>query len=131
MDTQEHYVDKFYNYMSESNLMGQKCADCGSYNLFPVPVCKNCKGTNLKWTQLSGKGKVLLFSVSYYPPARWAKLAPCAFGSVQLDEGPVFWTLVEGIDIKNPVKEFMRLPIPVDIVIQDLIGNHIPTAKVR
>jgi uncharacterized OB-fold protein len=131
MKTQERYVEKFYGYLADGKLMGQKCNDCGSYRLAPVPVCENCQSTNLSWTELSKEGKLLLFTITTMPPARFASLAPCAFGSVQVKEGPVLWTLIEGIDIKNPTREFDRLPMDVDIVIKELAGNHVPTARVR
>jgi uncharacterized OB-fold protein len=131
METKERYVDKFYTNLAEGRFTGQKCNDCGTYRLFPVPVCENCQGTNVSWIELSKAGKLLLFSIPYIPPARFAEYAPYAFGSVQLEEGPVFWTLVEGVDLKNPEKDFGRLPLDVDIVIRELAGNCVPTAKVR
>ncbi|MFZ3151006.1 MAG: zinc ribbon domain-containing protein [Anaerolineaceae bacterium] len=131
MDTHERYVDKFYNYLAEGKLMGQKCDDCGTYTLFPVPVCNNCKGTHMSWTELSGEAKLLFISVSKFPAARFAKFAPCGFGSIQLKEGPVFFGIVDGIDVKDPVNDYNRLPIDVDIVIREIAGNHVPTAKVR
>ncbi len=131
MEMQERYVDNFYKHLVEDRLMGQKCNDCGTYRLLPVPVCENCQGTNLSWTELSKEGKLLLFSITYMPPARFAKYAPCAFGSVQLKEGPVFWTLVEGIDLNNPAKDFDRLPLDVDIEMRDMAGNRVPICKVR
>lgn len=131
MDTQEHYVDKFFTYLSEGKLMGQKCDDCGAYTLYPVPVCNSCKGTNLSWTELSGKGKLLFYSVSRYPAVRFAKYAPCGFGSIQLNEGPVFFGIVDGVDLNNPAKDFDRLPLDVDIEIREVAGNFVPTAKVR
>jgi uncharacterized OB-fold protein len=131
MKTQERYVNKFFENLADGKLMGQKCNDCGTYRLLPVPVCANCKGTNLSWTELSKEGKLLLFSIANFPNARFAKLAPYAYGSVQLKEGPVFWMPVEGIDVQNPEREFDRLPLDVDIVIKELAGNPVPTAKVR
>jgi uncharacterized OB-fold protein len=131
MEMKERYVNKLYGYWAEGRLMGQKCNDCGTYVLLPVPVCNNCQGTNLSWTELSKEGKLLLFSIAYFPLLRFAKYAPCAFGSVQLKDGPILWTLVEGIDLKNPVKEFARLPLDVDIEMRQMAGNYIPVCKVR
>ena len=131
MEMKERYVEKFYGYLAEGKLMGQKCNDCGTYRLLPVPVCENCQGTNMSWTELGKEAKLLLFSITAMPPARFAKYAPCAFGSVQLKEGPVLWTLVEGIDLENPQKEFDRLRVDADSEIRDMAGNHVPIARVR
>jgi len=131
MKTQERYVNKFFENLADGKLMGQKCNDCGAYRLLPVPVCENCKGTNLSWVELHKEGKLTLFSIANSPNARYAKFGPYAYGSVQLKEGPVCWMPVEGIDIKNPAKEFDRLPMAVDIVFKEWAGNTIPIAKVR
>lgn len=131
MEMKERYVGKFYDYLAEGKLMGQRCDDCGTYRLMPVPVCENCQGTNLSWTELSKKGKLLLFSITHMPPARFAEYAPCAFGSVQVEEGPVVWVMVEGIDLDNPEDEFERLPLNVHLEMRDLAGNRVPVAKVR
>jgi uncharacterized OB-fold protein len=131
METKERYVNRFYTNLAENKLVGQKCEDCGTYRLFSMPVCENCQGTRLSWIELSNDGKLLFFSIPYIPPARFAEYGPYAFGSIQLKEGPVFWTLVEGIDLQNPEKDFSRLPLDVDILIKELAGNCVPIAKVR
>jgi uncharacterized OB-fold protein len=131
MKTQERYVNEFFGHLADGKLMGQKCDDCGTYRLLPMPVCEKCKGTNLSWTELSKEGKLLLFSVTNFPNARFGKMAPYAYGSVQLKEGPVFWMPVEGIDVQNPAREFDRLPVDVDIVFKELAGNPTTFAVVR
>jgi len=131
MEMEERYVDKFFGYLAEGKLMGQKCNTCGTYRLFPVPVCSNCQGTDLSWTELTKEGKLLFFTITTMPPVRFARFTPCAFGCIELKEGPVFWTLVEGIDLKNPEKEFKRLPLNVSIEIREMAGNNVPVAKIR
>ncbi len=132
MEYKERYVKKFYDSLAEGKFMGQVCKECGTYQVFPVPVCDHCKGTNLEWTALSKDGKVIHVDVSYYPPMRFASYAaPCALGLVQLKEGPVMQIPLEGFDLKNPEKEMARLPLDVDIIIKEVAGNHIPIAKIR
>ena len=131
MDMEERYVGSFYSNLAEGKLMGQKCKTCGTYRLFPVPVCAECQGTDLLQTELKKKGKLLFVSVANFPPPRFAQYAPCAIGCVQLTEGPVFWALVEGIDINNPEAEHNRLPLDVDIEMKEIAGNIVPIGKVQ
>ena len=127
----ERYVGSFYSYLAEGKLMGQKCKSCGTYRLFPVPVCSECQGTDLPWTELSGEGKLLFFSIPRVVPLRFAGYVPCAFGCIQLKEGPVFWSIVEGIDLKNPEKELNRLPLDLHIEMKEIAGNIVPTGKIQ
>jgi uncharacterized OB-fold protein len=131
MEFTERYVNTFFENLAKGRLMGQKCKTCGTYRLFPVPVCANCQGTDMVWTELSKKGKLLLFGVSTMPPERFAHLAPAAEGWIQLEEGPLLVCLTEGVDIKNPEKDNKRLPLDVDIEMREIAGNFIPVAKIR
>lgn len=127
----EAYVKTFYENTAEGKLLGQKCNRCGVYKLFPMPVCSNCHSTDLSWVELKKEGKLLLFTVSYHPPERFAHLTPCVIGFIHLLEGPAYFGLVEGIDVKNVEAEFARLPRVVDIETKEIAGNWIPVAKVR
>ena len=131
MEMKERYVGSFYGYLAEGKLMGQRCKACGTYKLFPMPVCSNCQSTELSWTELSKEGKLLFFAVSEMVPPRFARYAPFVFGCIQLKEGPVFWGMVEGIDMDKPEKELARLPLDVSIEMKELAGNIVPIGRVR
>ncbi len=131
MEFKERYVSTFYENLAKGKLMGQKCKTCGTYRLFPMPVCTNCQGTDLEWTEIVNKGKLLLFAPSTHPPERFAHLTPCAMGLIQLEQGPILYCLVEGVDARNPQNDLKRLPLDVDISTREVAGNVIPVAKVR
>jgi uncharacterized OB-fold protein len=131
MEMKERYVGSFYGYLAEGKLMGQKCQTCGTYRLFPVPVCSHCQGTDMLWTELSKEGKLLFFSVAYRVPPMYDVDHPCAVGCIQLKEGPVFWGMLEGIDINKPEEEFTRLPRDVYIDFKEVAGNIIPIGRLR
>jgi len=132
MQLKERYVGKFYGFLAENKLVGQRCNACGTYRLFPVPVCSNCQGTDLSWMELAKEGKLLFFSITIIGRSvRFSRFTPCAFGCIELKDGPVFWSLVEGIDLKNPEKELKRLPLDVNIEIREIAGNKVPIAKIR
>lgn len=131
MELQERYVNKFYENLAAGKLIGQKCNDCGTYMVFPVPVCSECQGTDLSWVELKKEGKVLFFDIQYFPSARFASFGvPCAVGLVQLKDGPAMHLPIEGIDLKDPGKDRDRLPIDAEILIRELGGNQVPVAKV-
>jgi len=131
MEFTERYVNTFFTNLSKDKLIGQKCNKCGTYRLFPVPVCSECQSTDLSYVELSPEGELLYLSVTTMPAPRFAKYAPYCSGCIKLKDGPVFWTMVEGINIKDPEGEFAKLPLKVDITFKDVAGNRIPVAKVR
>ena len=73
MQLTERYVNTFFESLEQDKFMGQKCNDCGAYQVFPVPVCNSCQGTNLSWTELQKEGQLLFFDVQYFPSDRFSR----------------------------------------------------------
>lgn len=130
MEMKERYVETFYDNLAKGKIMGQRCKSCGTYRVFPVPVCWECQGTDLELTELSKEGRLLFFNIPKVVAARFEPYMPCVSGCIQIKEGAVLWCIVEGIDIENPDKEFARLPIDVKIELKEIAGNVVPTAKI-
>jgi len=52
------------------------CGDCGTLHWYPIGQCRQCHGTKIAWTPLSGRGK--LFSWAVVKRALHKPLAPIA-----------------------------------------------------
>lgn len=89
MSTQEapFTIDQFYKYLSQGKLMAGKCLKCGKIHLPPRPLCDNCLSQNFSWLEISGKGKLLTYTVIYVAPEQFQNLTPYAVGIVELDNG--------------------------------------------
>ncbi len=124
------YIHGFYHNLAEGRLMGQKCDQCGTYRLFHVPVCDTCQSLSYSEEELIRTGQLLQLTSSYKPGWRFAPYAPLACGVVQLEQGPVLFTIVEGINLENLAEEIQRLPLDVNIEIREMGGNPIPIAVV-
>ncbi len=61
------------------------CADCARYFHPPAPVCRHCTGLNVSPTPVSGRGRVLTFTINHQ---RWTpELAePFVVAIVELEE---------------------------------------------
>lgn len=55
-------VHNYFNFMKESKLMATECLDCSSIELPARAVCSKCQSSNMKWKELSGKGKLASFT---------------------------------------------------------------------
>ena len=107
----ELIVKTFYDNLKRGKLMGLKCPACGTYSFPPKGTCNKCGNPDLQWAQMSGNGKINVYSVLNYPGGEFQAVAPYAFGLVKMAEGPVYYTMVKGVDLNDPWKGNMNLPV--------------------
>jgi len=128
----EPVITKFYDFLKEGKLMGLKCEKCGGVTFPPKLSCIHCGSRDLKWTEISGNGKLILASTSSLPAKRFADYAPYVYGLVELNEGSYMCTLIEGVEPKpDSLKEvFEKLPLKVKAEIKEMAGLHIVVFRV-
>ena len=127
-------VKKFYDFLAEGRIMGFKCVKCSAYIFPPKAICPSCLGRDLEWTEMSGKGMLLCFTRSEVPAIPFSEYAPYAYGLVKLSEGPVFFSMVEGVDVSDKAKiteQLGRLPIPVKAKIKKVGELNVVTFEVE
>ena len=66
---------------------GGQCLKCGKIHLPPRPLCDNCFSQDFEWVTVSGKGKLLTYTVINVAPQQFQALTPYAVGIVQLENG--------------------------------------------
>ncbi|MGX5805488.1 Zn-ribbon domain-containing OB-fold protein [Bradyrhizobium sp. Arg314] len=82
------YDRPFWAYAEEGELRVQVCSHCARHRYPPGPNCPECLSGDAEWVKLSGKGKVIAWTVfhrSYFP----AIPVPYTVVSVETDEGPL------------------------------------------
>lgn len=97
--------------LKKDKLMGLKCKDCGTVTCPPMMVCANCASTNHEIVQLSGKGKIVTFTVVNVTSDGRENEVPYTIAMVELDEGP--WIMGNLVDM-DPRK-----------VTMDVIGKRV------
>ena len=86
MSTPESFtIEQFYKFLAQSKLMAGKCTRCGKIHLPPRPLCDNCFSQEFEWIPVSGKGKLLTYTVIHIAPTQFQTMAPYAVGIVQLE----------------------------------------------
>jgi uncharacterized OB-fold protein len=111
-------VKTFYDKLSAGELAGLKCSDCGTVSFPPKATCNNCGSFEMEWMALSGRGQLRVYSVLNYPGGEFQEVAPYAFGLIKLEEGPVYYAKVEGVDLDNPWEGNLNLPADVSARIE-------------
>ncbi|HEC81450.1 MAG TPA: Zn-ribbon domain-containing OB-fold protein [Thermoplasmatales archaeon] len=73
------------------NLIGRKCMVCNRVFFPQREVCPFCRRNSLGKmvdVKLSGKGRVVTFTVIHAPPSKFEDQTPYAIAIVEFDEGP-------------------------------------------
>jgi uncharacterized OB-fold protein len=112
---------EFYEGAARSELLIQRCDDCGEYVFYPRAFCPKDLG-NLSFVKASGKGKILTYSVVMMDGMPSFKdMVPYVAAIVQLEEGPTMGTRIV---IDNPANAFIGQE--VEVVFEEQHGQKIP-----
>lgn len=77
-------------------LQGRCCAECGKLSLDAGQLCPFCGSQGGSAVALSGRGRLLSWTVIRVAPGRYAGEAPYAVGLLQLEEGLRLTARLEG-----------------------------------
>lgn len=75
----------FWTGGADGQLMIQRCRDCGHYQHPPLPRCATCAGSGLVPCQVSGRGRVLTYTVNQQGWAPGMKV-PFVYAAIELEE---------------------------------------------
>lgn len=114
-------IASFGNFLKEKKLMASKCTKCDALWLPPRPICLKCSSDALEWTELSGKGRLLAYTVIGVGPmpmieAGYGRDKPYCVGIVEVEEGPRIGAQILGVDVKNPGKIRIGTSLTADYV---------------
>jgi len=98
MSAEPFTIEQFYKFMLQNKLMAGKCRKCGKTHLPPRPLCDSCFSQDFEWFEVSGKGKLLTYTVIHIAPAQFQALAPYAVGIVELESGLRIPGMINGIE---------------------------------
>lgn len=96
MSAEPFTIEQFYKFLSQGKLMAGKCTRCGKIHLPPRPLCDNCFSQQFEWMEISGKGKLVTYTVIHIAPQQFQALAPYAVGIVELENGLRIPGMIQG-----------------------------------
>ena len=77
-------------------LHGRRCAECRRLSVENGTTCPFCGSPGGERVPLSGRGRLLSWTVIRVAPARYASDAPYSIALLELDEGPKLTARVDG-----------------------------------
>jgi uncharacterized OB-fold protein len=108
----------FWDAAALGRLSMPRCRQCDAFTFPPRPACGECGGTELEWTDLSGRGSIYSFTVIRQVVGGPAAKAfepdiPYVVAWIDLAEGP---RLVSNV-VDCPV-EAVTIGMPVEVVFE-------------
>ena len=79
-------VEEYLQNIQDGKFKAYKCVDCGMVIAPPSGSCYGCGSSKMEWTEVSGKGKLVSFTVIHIAPDEFAEEAPYYIAIVELDE---------------------------------------------
>jgi uncharacterized OB-fold protein len=95
-----------------------RCTDCRAFDWYPKGECRQCRGSNIVWTELSGRGTLFSWAVvkrALHKPL--APIAPYVSAIVVIDEDRLTRFVTRLIDC-DPNE--LRAGMPVEVRFADL-----------
>jgi uncharacterized OB-fold protein len=100
-------------------LLVQVCGSCRHAQLPPMARCPACGGTDLAWTEASGRATLASFAVMHRAPPTHADRVPYVYALVALEEGP---RLVS--NVVNAEVAWLRIGQPLRVVFERADGDQ-------
>lgn len=116
----------FWDGADREEFLGEKCGDCGLYTFPPRPMCPKCFSLKRQHVPLSGRGKVVGWTIPRHPmPFGFAESPVVAI--VELEEGIRMVSNVVGV-----AYEAMKPGLPVQVAFEPTMKDHkVPVFKLR
>jgi uncharacterized OB-fold protein len=91
--------EPYFEAASARRFVIQRCRACGKWTFFPRNACPECLSDELEWTEPSGRGELLSYSIVQRPhhPSFYDEV-PILFAAVRLAEGPVMLSEIRGAE---------------------------------
>lgn len=75
----------FVEYLEKGILAGTKCKGCGAFYFPPRPDCHQCLSSNMEWSEIIDKGKLISYSTLIYAPTGFEADLPYTIALVEFE----------------------------------------------
>jgi uncharacterized OB-fold protein len=114
-------VGDFIKFLEDGKIAGTKCKKCGKMHFPPRVDCDSCLSSEVEWVPLSGKCKLITYTVVYFAPPRFRYDCPYTLAVAQFAEGPRVFAPLS----KEVKQEEIKIGMPLKLEVTKLIGDKI------
>lgn len=121
-------IESYLEYIRNKKLMGSKCEDCGEVYVPVRKLCTKCNKANMKWIEMSGKGKIAAFTsitvgTPFFVEKGYDRNKPYCFSVIKLDEGPMVSGQLIGVDESKPETISVDMPVKATFLETEMKGE--------
>ncbi len=91
-------VNDFVGFLEQGKLMGTQCRKCEQHFFPPRAHCSECLTGDMKWFEVSGKGKLVSYSTLKYAPTGFTEEVPYTIALVDYGDYKVFGRIDKAVD---------------------------------
>jgi hypothetical protein len=114
-------VKDFVKFLEDGKIAGTKCKKCGKVYFPPRVDCDSCLSSEVEWVPLSGKCKLVTYTVVHFAPPRFRYDCPYTLAVAQFAEGPMVFARLS----KEVKQEEIKIGMPLKLEVTKLIGDKI------
>jgi uncharacterized OB-fold protein len=107
-------VEEYLQNIQDGKFKAYKCVDCGMVIAPPSGSCYGCGSSKMEWTEVSGKGKLVSFTVIHIAPDEFAEEVPFYIAIVELIEGTRVSARLLGYDPLKPEDVLLGSDVKLD-----------------
>ena len=107
-------VEQYLKNIEEGMFKAYRCVDCGMIIAPPSGSCYGCGSSNMEWADVSGKGKLVSFTVIHIAPDDFVEEVPYYIAIVELEEGTRVSARLLGFDPLKPEEIVLGIPVILD-----------------
>jgi uncharacterized OB-fold protein len=90
------------SYLEKNQIMATRCKECGTLYFPPRADCPKCRGSEITWVPIEGKGKLVTFTEVYFAPPAFQQATPYLLGLAELDDAlRVFAPISSEVDCRD------------------------------
>lgn len=101
-----------------ARFVGQQCGDCGAFAFPPRPMCPHCHSLKRQDVELSGRGKVVSYTIPRHPHPFGFTASPVV-AVVELEEGTRLVSNVVGIE-----PDAVKMDMAVEVCFEPTMNDH-------
>jgi uncharacterized OB-fold protein len=107
-------IDAYLKNIQDGHFKAYKCVDCGKIIAPPSGSCYECGSNKMTWASVSGKGKLLSFTVIHVASDQFVEEAPYYVAIVELAEGTRISARLLGFDPLKPQEVKIGIDLELD-----------------
>ena len=110
--------DGFFANLRAGRLAFPCCRSCTRFHWYPMPLCPHCRGRDIAWQPVSGRGEIVSFTRVMHPfDAALAGRVPYVVALVAFADAPGVWLVTNiagdsarGLQVGQPVIPEFGIP---------------------